>query len=52
MSYRNRNAARLLRWQSLAKPAQVLRGALTDGAPGSEAVVRQNWVATRLTLIN
>jgi type VI secretion system protein ImpC len=32
MSYRNRNAARLLRWQSLAKPAQVLRGALTDGA--------------------
>jgi type VI secretion system protein ImpC len=32
MSYRNRNAARLLRWQSLAKPAQALRGALTDGA--------------------
>jgi type VI secretion system protein ImpC len=31
MSYRNRNAARLLRWQSLANPAQALRGAWTDG---------------------
>ena len=26
MSYRNRNAARLLRWQSLADPAQALQG--------------------------
>lgn len=27
MSYRNRNAARLARWQSLAEPAQALQGA-------------------------
>lgn len=27
LSYRNRNAARLLRWQSIAEPAQALRGA-------------------------
>jgi len=27
LSYRNRNAARLLRWQSIADPAQALRGA-------------------------
>jgi type VI secretion system protein ImpC len=27
LSYRNRNAARLLRWQSVAEPAQALRGA-------------------------
>jgi hypothetical protein len=27
MSYRARNAARLLRWQSLALPAQPLAGA-------------------------
>lgn len=26
MIYRNRNAARLLRWQSLADPAQALQG--------------------------
>ncbi len=27
LSYRNRNAARLLRWQSIAAPSQALRGA-------------------------
>jgi type VI secretion system protein ImpC len=26
MSYRNRNAVRLLRWQSVAEPARALQG--------------------------
>lgn len=31
LSYRNRPAARLLRWQSVAQPAQALRGLLDKG---------------------
>lgn len=30
LSYRNRNAVRLLRWQSIAEPLQVLQGAWTS----------------------
>lgn len=31
LSYRNRNAVRLLRWQSIAEPLQALRGAWVQG---------------------
>jgi type VI secretion system protein ImpC len=31
LSYRNRPAARLLRWQSVAQPAQALRGLQEQG---------------------
>lgn len=32
LSYRNRNAARLMRWQSIADPAQPLQGAWVTGS--------------------
>ncbi|MEO8751097.1 MAG: type VI secretion system contractile sheath large subunit [Casimicrobiaceae bacterium] len=36
LSYRNRDAARLLRWQSVAEPAQALQGAWVAVGPAEE----------------